>query len=257
MAANYIAVPTRAPLVLRHFKGDAVKTAGLMSSMSSTCALIELFTNPALASVADKIGRRPVLTIGSLVNGSLHVLVGLFPGNIDVNFWDRSITGAVTYTQLANSNAALSDIFSGDELAAANSFKASFWGAGMVVGPALGGYVGNLLGPDKAFLLSGVMYLLTGLAIQMKVPETLVVAPRLAGGGGSGGGGGGGAKKETGNGSLGLGEAAKGGPSMQSLNPLRFFKLFQNWTMGRLAVILALQVPSSVCTSVHHCYNLA
>ena len=46
--ANYIAIPTRAPLVLAHYGGDAVKTATLMSSMSAACAALELFSNPAL-----------------------------------------------------------------------------------------------------------------------------------------------------------------------------------------------------------------
>jgi hypothetical protein len=45
----------------------------------------------------------------------------------------------------------------------------------MVAGPAIGGYIGTVYGPDKAFILSGVFYAAVMAIIAAKLPETLEV----------------------------------------------------------------------------------
>jgi hypothetical protein len=97
-----------------------------------------------------------------------------------VNFLDRVLSGAGLFMHIMLSNAVLSDLFEGQELAEIRVVKQSMFAAGLVAGPL----VGNLLakyssrGPITAFLPYAPIPAAISVAILWQLPETLLPAMR-------------------------------------------------------------------------------
>lgn len=207
MMSITMVVPTRAPMVLTMKKGDAAGTAKMMGLMSSCAAAIELFINPVFGRLSDMHGRKPFLLIGPLVNAILHFGVVAFPRNMTVMFFDRMLSGSMIFSFLGPLNAALADLFTGQDLAMAMARARAFFGAGCALGPLIGAKVGGA----KSFALSAVSFLITWLWVNFHFTETLSLADRRS-------------------------------FDIAACSPLRFLKLFQSGSLvATLSTVLGLQ----------------
>ncbi|MBB5754985.1 MFS transporter [Prosthecomicrobium pneumaticum] len=149
--------------------GSGVDAALLLGLLTALYAAMQFVFAPLLGAASDRIGRRPVLLV-SLAGASLNYLVMALAPQLWLLFAGRAIAG-LTSANMAVATAIIADVTPEDERTRRfGQFNAVF-GAGFIVGPVLGGLLGEhglRLPFLAAALLSGGNLLLAVLML----PET-------------------------------------------------------------------------------------
>jgi len=131
---------------------NAALAVGLLAS---TYALMQFLFAPMLGSLSDRFGRRPVLLI-ALIGSAIDYLVGSCAPALAAHsttlalcvlFVTRAING-VSGSTIGVCNAYIADITSPEKRAAGFGIIGAAFGLGFVIGPLLGG----VLGDEKATL---------------------------------------------------------------------------------------------------------
>jgi MFS family permease len=158
-------------------------TAGIVTLMSSSMScggLIELLFTQGVGGLTDRFGRK----WGFLVYPSYCTIGGLavflFPKNLNVLWYNRMFVwslGAV-FGGLAHSGAAISDLASGEVLAAAYSKIFMYIGAGVLVGLTVGSKAHQLFGAKYAHLARSVFGLIQLYHNYYYLEETLSIENR-------------------------------------------------------------------------------
>jgi DHA1 family tetracycline resistance protein-like MFS transporter len=133
-------------------------------------ALMQFLFAPVIGNLSDRFGRRPVLLVSLTALGIDYVIMGFAPSLVWL-FVGRMIAGVAAAT-FATANAYIADITSEEERAARFGLIGAAWGVGFVLGPALGGLLGELdmrlpFFAAAGLALANVVY---GLVV---LPETL------------------------------------------------------------------------------------
>lgn len=123
--------------------------AGQPESLASTCvglfgfvwALMHFFCAPILGALSDVYGRRRVLLISCFGLGIDYLLMG-FSQNLTWLFIGRIISG-ITASGFATAGAYIADVTPPEKRAAAFGMFGAAFGIGFVIGPALGGVLGE------------------------------------------------------------------------------------------------------------------
>ena len=103
-------------------------------------ALMQLFFSPLLGMVSDRFGRRPVVLLSNLGLGLDYILMALAP-SLAWLFVGRVISG-ITSASFSTAMAYLTDITEPEKRAAAFGKVGAAFGAGFILGPAIGGLLG-------------------------------------------------------------------------------------------------------------------
>lgn len=147
--------------------GDAARYGGWLLFLY---ALMQLFFAPVLGNLSDRFGRRPVL-LGSLAAFGLdYVLMGLAP-SIAWLFVGRGLAGILGATH-ATANAYVADISPPDERARRFGWIGATWGIGFMLGPVIGGLLGDL-GPRVPFFVAAGLALMNVMYGLVVLPESL------------------------------------------------------------------------------------
>ncbi|MFP6836048.1 MAG: TCR/Tet family MFS transporter [Pseudomonadales bacterium] len=133
-------------------------------------ALMQFLFAPVIGNLSDRFGRRPVLLVSLTALGIDYVIMGFAPSLVWL-FVGRMIAGVAAAT-FATANAYIADITDEEERAARFGLIGAAWGAGFVLGPALGGLLGELDMRLPFFAAAGLALanVLYGLIV---LPETL------------------------------------------------------------------------------------
>jgi len=159
------------PELLATLAGTTIaQAAGYGGAMMFVFALMQFFFAPVLGNLSDRFGRRPVLLASLGVLAADYLIMGLAP----TLFWlfvGRALAGGAAAT-FATVNAYISDITSEDERAGRFGLISAAWGIGFVLGPALGGLLGEFGLRVPFFVAAGLTAanLLYGAIV---LPETL------------------------------------------------------------------------------------
>jgi MFS transporter, DHA1 family, tetracycline resistance protein len=140
------------------------------SAMLFVCA-------PIIGGLSDRFGRRPVLLITLVAMGIDYLLMAWAP----TLFWlflGRAISG-VTGATWAAANSCIADIFPPEERAAKFGLIGAAGAAGFVLGPAIGGVLGEI-GIRLPFLAAGVLSLIGAVVGWFTFVETLPSERRRA-----------------------------------------------------------------------------
>jgi DHA1 family tetracycline resistance protein-like MFS transporter len=132
---------------------------------------------PVLGSLSDRVGRRPVVLISLLGSGLDYFLLAFAP-NLAWFFVGRIIAG-ITSANFAAATAYIADISPPEKRAANFGLIGAAFGLGFILGPALGGLLGDV-GLRVPFLVAGGLTLLNfvyGLAV---LPESHALENRRA-----------------------------------------------------------------------------
>ncbi len=105
-------------------------------------ALMQFLFAPVIGNLSDRFGRRPVLLVSLAALGIDYVIMGLAPSLVWL-FLGRMVAGVAAAT-FATANAYVADITPDDERAARFGLIGAAWGVGFVLGPAIGGLLGEM-----------------------------------------------------------------------------------------------------------------
>ncbi|MBU6258474.1 MAG: TCR/Tet family MFS transporter [Burkholderiales bacterium] len=129
------------PALLRdvEHRGDITSVLGIILALYAAC---QFLFSPALGVLSDRYGRRPVLLV-SLAGAAVDYLVMAFAPQLWILVVGRAIAG-ITGANMAVATAYITDISTPAERARRFGLFHAMFGIGFVVGPALGGALGDL-----------------------------------------------------------------------------------------------------------------
>lgn len=118
---------------------DIATLLGVMLALYSAC---QFLFSPILGVLSDRFGRRPVLLV-SLAGAAIDYLVMAFAPELWLLVIGRAIAG-VTSANMAVATAYITDISSEEERAGRFGLFHAMFGIGFIVGPVLGGVLGDI-----------------------------------------------------------------------------------------------------------------
>lgn len=136
--------------------GDASLAAAAAwgGALTSVYALMQFLISPTLGNLSDRFGRRPVLIASQAVMGVEYVIMALTPW-LWLLFAARVAAGAAAATH-STANAYIADISDPSKRAANFGLTGAAFGVGFILGPALGGVIGEY-GPRMPFVAAAVL----------------------------------------------------------------------------------------------------
>jgi len=137
-----IVIPILPNLIKAFRGGDTGLAAETYSGFMAMWGLMQFVFSPLLGVISDRFGRRRVLLISLTGLGLDYIVMGLAP-NLTWLFVGRVING-ITAATYSTANAYIADVTPPEKRAASFGYVGAAWGIGFIVGPALGGALGNL-----------------------------------------------------------------------------------------------------------------
>lgn len=137
-----IVVPILPALIRQLSGGDMSAAATWMMFFASGWGAAQIACSPLLGAISDRFGRRPVLLISTVGLGVDYILMALAP-NLWVLLLGRLISGA-TSASLSTAHAYVADISDQEGRADLFGKLASSISVGYLLGPVLGGWLGEI-----------------------------------------------------------------------------------------------------------------
>ncbi len=170
MLALGLIAPVLPTLVMRFVGGDATSAAKWFGIFGTVFAAMQFFFSPVLGVLSDRFGRRPVVLASNLGLGIDYLVMALAP-NIGWLFVGRVISG-ITTASISTGMAYISDVVEPEKRAGAFGMIGAAFGVGFILGPALGGLLGNS-DPRLPFWVAGALSLTNALYGFFVLPESL------------------------------------------------------------------------------------
>jgi DHA1 family tetracycline resistance protein-like MFS transporter len=126
--------------------------------------------SPLLGSLSDRFGRRPVVLLSNFGLGIDYMVMALAP-TLGWLFVGRVVSG-ITSASVPTAMAYIADVTDPKKRAEAFGMVSAAFGLGFVLGPALGGVLGNV-SPRLPFWVAGGMSLLNAMYGLFVLPESL------------------------------------------------------------------------------------
>ncbi|MDA1274524.1 MAG: TCR/Tet family MFS transporter [Verrucomicrobia bacterium] len=166
------------PRLIANFEGgDVAAASGTFGLLGALYSVMQFLCAPFLGSLSDRFGRRPVILLSLLGSGLDYFLLAFAP-TLGWFFVGRAIVG-MTSANFAVATAYIADISPPEKRAANFGFIGAAFGLGFILGPALGGLLGNV-GLRVPFLVAGALSLLNWLYGWFVLPESLQLENRRA-----------------------------------------------------------------------------
>ena len=131
---------------------------------------MQFLCGPALGNLSDRYGRRPILLLSVFGLGVDYMLTAFAPNMIWL-FVGRTIAG-LCGASYSTANAYLADITQPEERARAFGIMGAAFGLGFVIGPAIGGVLGEY-GPRVPFFVAAGISIANFVYGYFILPETL------------------------------------------------------------------------------------
>ena len=169
--------PVLPKLVLDFLGGDAPNAAKMFGIFGTVWALMQFVFSPVLGVLSDRFGRRPVILLSNLGLGLDYIVMALAP-TLGWLFLGRVISG-ITAASISTGTAYISDVVAPEKRAEAFGLIGAAFGVGFVLGPALGGLLGNS-DPRLPFWVAGGLSLANAAYGYFVLPESLPPEKRQA-----------------------------------------------------------------------------
>jgi MFS family permease len=155
-----------APYIVRRFSSDAL----MVTMLTVIYAGGLFFAAPALGKISDRVGRRPVLLICVMGSAVGYFVFGI-GGALWVLFLSRLIDG-ITGGNLSTAAACIADLSKPEERAKNFTLIGIAYGFGFILGPALGGALGQISLQAPVYA-AGIISLLSVGLVYFWLPESL------------------------------------------------------------------------------------
>lgn len=135
-------IPILPGLILEFSGQDSARAAALYGLFAVAFAGMQFLASPVLGALSDRFGRRPVVLLSNFGLGVDYVVMALAP-NLGWLLVGRLLSG-VCAASITTANAYIADVTPPDKRAAGYGLLGAAFGLGFVIGPALGGVLGEI-----------------------------------------------------------------------------------------------------------------
>jgi DHA1 family tetracycline resistance protein-like MFS transporter len=170
MLALGLILPILPRLVESFVDNDTARAARIFGLFGTAWALMQFFFSPVLGALSDRFGRRPVVLLSNLGLALDYVLMALAP-SLTWLFIGRVISG-ITSASVSTAFAYIADMTPPDRRAAVFGKIGVAFGAGFILGPALGGLLGGM-DPRLPFWVAAGLSFANTLYGLLILPESL------------------------------------------------------------------------------------
>src|SRR5436853_447417 len=168
-------IPVLPKLILDFLGGKMSDAANWNGWFALVFALMQFVCSPALGVLSDRFGRRPVILLSNLGLGLDYMVMALAP-TLSWLFLGRIISG-VTSSSIPTAMAYIADVTPKEKRAGAFGYIGVAFGIGFVLGPMVGGLLGEI-GTRVPFWVAAGFSLANWLWGYFFVPESLAVEHR-------------------------------------------------------------------------------
>jgi DHA1 family tetracycline resistance protein-like MFS transporter len=175
MLALGVVIPILPKLIESFVENDTASAARIFGLFGTAWALMQFLFSPIVGGLSDRFGRRPVVLLSNFGLAADYVLMALAPSLLWL-FVGRVISG-ITSSSISTAFAYIADVTPPEKRAAVFGKIGVAFGAGFILGPALGGLFGDASPRLPFWIAAGLSFLnwLYGLLI---LPESLPPARR-------------------------------------------------------------------------------
>ena len=170
MFALGLIMPILPKLVESFVDNDTARAARIFGLFGTAWALMQFFFSPILGGLSDRFGRRPVVLLSNFGLGLDYVLMALAPSLLWL-FVGRVISG-ITSASVSTAFAYIADMTPPEKRAAVFGKVGAAFGAGFILGPAIGGLLGNI-DPRLPFWAAAALSFANTLYGLLILPESL------------------------------------------------------------------------------------
>jgi DHA1 family tetracycline resistance protein-like MFS transporter len=170
MMALGVIIPVLPKLIESFVDNDTASAARIFGLFGTAWALMQFLFSPVLGGLSDRFGRRPVVLLSNFGLSADYVLMALAPSLVWL-FVGRLISG-ITSASISTAFAYIADTTEPEKRAAYFGKIGVAFGAGFILGPALGGLLGDYSARLPFWVAAGLS-LLNGLYGLFILPESL------------------------------------------------------------------------------------
>ena len=165
-----VVIPILPKLIESFVNNDTANAARIFGLFGTAWALMQFFFSPILGGLSDRFGRRPVVLLSNFGLAADYVLMALAPSLIWL-FVGRVISG-ITSASISTAFAYIADVTPPEQRAAVFGKIGVAFGAGFILGPALGGLLGGI-DPRLPFWVAAGLSFANALYGLLILPESL------------------------------------------------------------------------------------
>ena len=170
MLAMGMIAPVLPKLITSFLGGNEAGAAEMFGIFGTVWAVMQFGFSPLLGALSDRFGRRPIILLSNFGLGVDYLVMALAP-TLGWLFVGRVISG-VTSASIPTAMAYIADVTDPEKRAEAFGLVSAAFGLGFVLGPALGGVLGDV-DPRLPFWVAGGMSLLNAMYGLFVLPESL------------------------------------------------------------------------------------
>ena len=170
MMALGVVIPVLPKLIESFVNNDTASAARIFGLFGTAWALMQFLFSPIIGSLSDRFGRRPMVLLSNFGLSADYMLMALAP-SLSWLFVGRLISG-ITSASISTSFAYIADVTPPEQRAAYFGKIGVAFGAGFILGPALGGLLGDM-SPRLPFWVAAGLSLANALYGLFILPESL------------------------------------------------------------------------------------
>ena len=170
-----IIIPVFPKLIEQLIHGNISQAASWGGWLTFSYAAMQFLFSPILGGLSDRFGRRPVLLFSLFGFGLDYVLQGFAP-TIEWLFIGRILAG-ITGASFTTATAYIADISPPEKRAQNFGLVGAAFGVGFILGPAVGGFLGQF-GPRVPFFVAAGLTMVNFLYGFFILPESLATENR-------------------------------------------------------------------------------
>ncbi len=170
MLAFGMIAPVFPKLVKEFAGGNEVNASTTLGIFGTLFALMQFVFSPILGILSDRFGRKPVIVLSNFGLGLDLIVMAIAP-NMAWLYVGRVVSG-VTAASVSTASAYIADVTPPEKRAGAFGIIGAAFGVGFVVGPLLGGVLGDF-GTRLPFWVAAAFSLANGLYGIFVLPESL------------------------------------------------------------------------------------
>jgi MFS transporter, DHA1 family, tetracycline resistance protein len=164
------------PDLIRQLSNTSLSEATMIGAwIGAAYSIFQFLFGPLMGNLGDRFGRRPVFLLSLTGFGIDFLLMGMAPSILWL-FVGRSIAGGLGAI-FGPANAAMADLSTPEQRAASFGQVGAAFGVGFIIGPALGGFLGEW-GTRIPFFVAAIMALGNAVYGYFVFPETMPVEQR-------------------------------------------------------------------------------